>query len=48
VVIGGIAMIAHGSARITQDLDICFAPDQANLDVLGLTLIELRAKRRSR
>jgi hypothetical protein len=46
VVVGGIAMIFHGSARITQDLDICFAPDQANLDTLGAVLIELEAKLR--
>ena len=43
VVVGGIAMIFHGSARVTQDLDICFAPDQANLDALGAVLVELSA-----
>lgn len=43
VVVGGIAMIYQGSARLTQDLDICFAPDQANLNVLGETMIELGA-----
>jgi hypothetical protein len=46
VVVGGIAMIVHGSARITQDLDICFAPDRPNLDALGAALIELKAKLR--
>ena len=46
VVVGGIAMIFHGSARITQDLDICFAADQANLDALGAALLALRAKLR--
>lgn len=46
VVIGGIAMVIHGSSRLTQDLDICFAADQANLDVLGVALIELDAKLR--
>lgn len=46
VVVGGIAMIVHGSARVTQDLDICFAPDLANLDALGAALIELQAKLR--
>jgi len=25
VVVGGIAMIAHGSGRLTQDLDICYS-----------------------
>lgn len=46
VVIGGIALVLHGSARLTQDLDICFAPDQTNLDMLGATLIDLEARRR--
>jgi predicted nucleotidyltransferase len=46
VVVGGIAMIYQGSARLTQDLDICFAPSQANLDVLGQAMIELDAKLR--
>jgi len=43
VAVGGIAMIAHGSPRLTQDLDICYAGDDANLDVLGAALIELGA-----
>ena len=38
VVVGGIAMVIHGSARLTQDLDICFAADAANLSVLGTAL----------
>lgn len=46
VVVGGIAMIFHGSARLTQDLDICFASDQANLDALGAALVELGARLR--
>ena len=46
VIVGGIAVIAHGSARITRDLDICYATDQANLDVLGAALLELRARLR--
>jgi predicted nucleotidyltransferase len=46
VVIGGIALVIHGSTRVTQDLDICFADDQANLDVLGAALIDLDAKLR--
>jgi len=43
VVVGGIAMVYQGSARLTQDLDICFAPAQANLNVLGEAMIELEA-----
>jgi hypothetical protein len=46
VVIGGIAMVLHGSARVTRDLDICFAPDDTNLELLGGVLVELNARRR--
>ena len=46
VVVGGIAMVYQGSARLTQDLDICFEPSQANLNVLGQAMIELGAKLR--
>lgn len=46
VVIGGIAAVLHGSARVTQDLDVCFATDDANLDVLGKVLLELDARLR--
>jgi predicted nucleotidyltransferase len=46
VIVGGIAVIAHGSARITRDLDICYAADQANLDVLGEALLDLGARPR--
>lgn len=46
VVIGGIAMVLHGSARVTRDLDICFAPDQTNLDLLGDVLVGLNARLR--
>ena len=46
VVIGGIAAVLHGSPRNTYDLDICFAPDQANLDALGSVLVDLEAKLR--
>ena len=46
VVIGGIAMVLHGSARVTHDLDICYAMDHTNLDLLGQALVELDAKLR--
>jgi hypothetical protein len=46
VVIGGIAAVLHGSARITQDLDVSFATDDANLDALGKVLVELEARLR--
>jgi len=46
VVIGGIAMVAHGSARLTRDLDIVFSPDDRNLELLGEVLLGLDAKLR--
>lgn len=46
IVIGGIAAVLHGSSRTTQDLDICFATDDANLSALGKVLIELEARLR--
>jgi hypothetical protein len=46
VVVGGIAMIGHGSARVTQDLDICYATDGGNLEALGAAMVELGAKLR--
>lgn len=46
VVIGGIAAVLHGSPRVTRDLDICFARDDANLTVLGRALVELEARLR--
>ena len=44
VVIGGIAAIAHGSPRLTRDLDIAYARDQANLEALGSVLVGLDAR----
>lgn len=44
VVIGGLAAVFHGSARVTQDLDISYAGDPANLEVLGSALANLDAK----
>lgn len=32
VIIGGVAATVHGSARLTQDLDICYDRSDANLD----------------
>jgi hypothetical protein len=43
VVIGGVAAVLWGSARLTYDLDICYATDDGNLDALGSVLIELGA-----
>jgi hypothetical protein len=38
VVVGGAAAIAHGSARLTQDLDIVYHRSPTNLDRLVLAL----------
>lgn len=46
VVIGGLAAQAHGSPLITEDLDICFDLDRANLERLALVLAGLAAVRR--
>jgi hypothetical protein len=46
VVIGGIAAIAHGSARVTQDLDITYSKEPVNLDALGRVLQELDVRPR--
>jgi predicted nucleotidyltransferase len=46
VVVGGYAAIAHGSARLTRDLDVCFATDEQNLVVLGEVLVTVQARLR--
>ncbi|MEJ7797425.1 MAG: nucleotidyltransferase [Solirubrobacteraceae bacterium] len=46
VVIGGVAVIAHGYERNTKDLDICYSPDHANLEALGDMLVGLGARLR--
>lgn len=40
VVVGGAAAIAHGSARLTQDLDIVYERSPANLDKLVSALAD--------
>lgn len=46
VLIGGLAMIAHGSAHITVDIDICYARDPANLGSLVTALKSSRPRLR--
>ena len=46
VVIGAIAVVAHGHIRTTRDLDITYATDQDNLDALGRVLVALDARLR--
>jgi len=43
VLIGGLAAAAHGSPLDTDDVDICLAPDDQNLDRFGLALMDLGA-----
>lgn len=47
VVIGGMALVLSGSARLTRDLDIVFARDDENLDALGGVLVGLEARLRA-
>jgi hypothetical protein len=42
IVVGGAAAIAHGSARLTQDLDIVYERSPANLDRLLAALVEYK------
>ena len=44
VVIGAVALGAHGHIRATQDLDIVPEPRHDNLDRLGNVLVELDAR----
>ncbi len=42
VLVGGLAAIAHGSARLTQDVDIVYARDEENLERLAGSLAPLQ------
>ena len=44
VVIGGLAVQAHGYIRLTQDLDIIVSPQTVNLTRLSEALAELEAE----
>ena len=43
VVIGGVAAAVHGSSRVTNDLDICYDTERANVDTLARLLAKWRA-----
>ncbi len=45
IIIGGVAVAAHGYPRPTMDLDVVPDPDRANLTRLAGALAELRAVR---
>jgi len=42
ILVGGVAARAHGSARLTQDVDVAYARDGANLERLAIALRPLR------
>ena len=44
VVIGGVAVQAHGHTRTTQDLDVVPEPSSENLDRLASAVVALRAR----
>lgn len=46
VVIGGLAVIAHGFVRTTKDIDIVYDRAPENLDRLGTVLVALGARLR--
>jgi hypothetical protein len=41
VIVGAVALVLHGSGRVTRDLDICYARDRANLKALAAALAPL-------
>lgn len=44
VVIGGVAVVAHGSAYLTKDLDFCYARSNENLKRIVDALSEFRPR----
>ncbi len=46
VLIGGLAAVTHGAPLITQDVDACYARDDANLQRLAAALVEVHAELR--
>lgn len=44
IVIGGLAVQAHGHVRTTQDVDVFPSPDRSNLERLSLALRSLGAR----
>jgi len=43
IVIGGLAVIAHGVQRFTKDVDVCPSPERGSLERLASTLTEIDA-----
>lgn len=46
VIVGGVAAVLHGSARVTRDLDVTFDTARDNLERLGKVLVALRPRLR--
>jgi hypothetical protein len=46
VIVGGMALVIHGSARVTYDLDVCYARHQENLERLSAALTPLHPRLR--
>lgn len=46
VVVGGVAVVAHGYVRNTKDLDVCYSTSDENLEVLGAVLGQIGARLR--
>jgi hypothetical protein len=46
VVVGGVALVAHGSARATFDLDICYKRSKENVEKLCIALQPFHARLR--
>ena len=42
IVVGGVAATIHGSSRLTQDVDVCYARTDANLNRIATALAPLR------
>lgn len=47
VIVGGIAAAIHGSLLLTNDLDVCYARDSANLERLAQALKSVHARLRN-
>jgi hypothetical protein len=47
VIVGGVAGAIHGSSLLTNDLDVCYARDPANLKRLAEALQSVRARLRN-
>lgn len=46
IVIGGVAMVAHGSARATFDLHLCYERSKENISALSQALKPVHARLR--